>query len=394
MDYNSRIRWQEGMMLTKELFAQLEADYAARQQIAIHTAIGDGRFGLLPDMPFSAEGIFVRRVYEMTGLQCTALLPSGRFITVNADLKLPIDIASNEDADFYVCLGYGTGQHEYEREGVPYTSPEVGLSLLSPDQAEQLDVLPLKHFSIRKGALGVDDDYIPPTLTMAVDARYAGYVQGIADKLTALAAHPNMDHGDAKRTLLRYAFRLRSLRPQHGTGELLELLDEIAQATDFYVVDGLGATIKTMPEQVLMLRKDAFRTPRMTDTVSFMKWMGAYLDSQLLIMEQVVIEKAEIDVEAIKREVKETLQAELYEALSQKLLEQLRQQLTEELPEPITEQVKAFLEEKLRPVLRTELHDDLRHSLYDDLYNALLAALNGLMANLDFKQEDNFVPLI
>lgn len=394
MDYNARIRWQEGMMLTKELFSQIEANLSARQQIAIRAAIGAGRFGLLPDMPFRAEGLFVRRVYEMTGLQCTAVLPSGSILVADADLKLPINITSNEDADYYVCLGYGTEMHEYEREGVPYTSPEVELSLLSREQMEAADALPLKHFTIRKGALNVDEDYIPPTLTAACDKRYEVYINTLAEKLNTLATHPNMDHGDCKRALMHYAFLLKAFNRQRHTSELIELLLEMAQAAEYYLVEGLGATIDAIPEQVTALKEDARRTPTLTDTASFMKWMMEYLDSQLLIMQKVVIEKPLIDVEAIKRDVKEAIYPELYEALSQQLLEQLRQQLKEELPEPIVEKVKAYLEENLRPTLRTDLHADLRDPLYNDLYESLMAAINDMLANFEFKQVDTFVPMI
>lgn len=394
MDYNARIRWQEGMMLTKELFSQIEADLSARQQIAIHTAIGAGRCGILPDTPLHTEGLFVRRVYEMTGLQCTAVLPSGRILSVDADLKLPINIESDEDADYYVALGYGSEKHEYERDGVPYVTPQVKLSLLTLEEIEQEDVLPLKHFYIREGALNVDSDYIPPTLVLATDQRYNTHIRAIAEKITAIATHQNMDKGDCKRTLLHYAFMLRSYDQQHSTSDLIELLQEVAQVIDFYLVEELGATIGELPEQVREKKEDNRRTPKVIDIVPFLRWMEEYLNSQMLIMEKVIIEKPEIDVEAIKRDIREALYQDLYEALRQKLQDDLRQQLTAELPEPIIEQVKAFLEANIHPLLRTELHDDLRGPLYNDLYDSLMAALNEMLSNFEFKQVDSFIPMI
>lgn len=330
----------------------------------------------------------------MTGLQCTAVLPSGRIISVDADLTLPITIESDEDADYYVALGFGREMHEYERDGVPYVSPQVELFLLTREEMEQGDVLPLKHFYVKEGALNVDDAYIPPTLVLATDQHYDAHITALAEKITAIATHQNMDKGDCKRALMHYAFMLRSYDKQHNTSELLELLQEIAQAIDFYLVEELGATIEELPEQVKQLREDGRRTPKVTDVVLFLCWMEEYLDSQLLIMEQVVIVKPEIDVEAIKRDVRMTLYQDLYEALQQKLMDELRQQLTAELPAPITEQVKTFLEENLHPLLRSELHTDLRDPLYNDLYEALMAALNEMLSNFEFKQVDNFVPMI
>lgn len=394
MDYNSRIRWRPGMMLTGELFSQMEAGFTARQQIAVHAAIGAGRCGVLPDTPLHMEGLFVRRVYEMTGLQCMAVLPSGCIISADADFTLPINIASDEDADYYVALGFGEGEHEYERDGVPYVSPEVCLYLLGSEEVEQADVLPIKHLRVREGALSVDEDYIVPVLSPATDTRYETHIHELAQRLKAIASHANMDKGDCKRAMLHYAFLLEAFNRQRSTYELMGLMEEIAQSVDYYIVDSLGATIDEVPEKVTTLRESDRRRLRMTDTGRYIKWLKDYLESQMLIMEKVVIAKPEIDIEALKREIKESLYQDLYEALCAKLLEQLRQQLTEELPEPIIERVKQFLEENLRPELRSQLHTDLRDPLYTDLYEALMEVIKDMLSNLELKEVDNYVPLI
>lgn len=394
MDYNSRIRWKRGMMLTEELFTQIAEDLRTRQQIAVHAATGYIRTGILPDTPLHAEGIFVRRVYEMTGLQCTAVLPSGRIISVNADLKLPINIASDEDADYYVALGFGSEMREYEKAGVAYVSPQVELSLITREEMEKADVVPLKHFYVREGALNVDYDYIPPTFIASTDPRIATYINGMAETLKAIATHENMDNSDCKRAITHYSFLLRAYNTNRATFELQELLVEIAQAIDYYIVEQLGATIDHVPEEVMTLKLSADRTPKATDIAVFLKWLTAYIKSQLLIMEKVVIVKPDIDIEAIKQEIKEAVYADLHGKLSQELMEQLSQQLKEQLPEPIIERVKQYLDDNMHPELRSELHDDLRDPLYNDIYDAIMKALNDMLANLQFKEIDNFVPLI
>lgn len=393
MNYNSKIQWHSGMMLTKELFAQMQEDMTLRQQIAMRLAMGGGRYGILPDTPLHIDGIFVRRTYEMTGLQCTALLPSGRIISVDADLRLPITIGK-EDGNYYVTLEFGEGTRQYEREGVAYEEPEVVLALRTMEELETLDALPLKHFVVEEETLTPDEDYIMPVMECSVDARIAEMVHGIADSLKALAQHPNMENGDCRRAMLHYAFLLNGFNMSRRMTELTEVLMEVAQALDYYFIECYGNTIDEIPEKVMKLKDSPQRIPRQEDIRQFMAWLGKYVGKLSLIMDKVVIEKPEIDIEALKKEIHDQLLEELREPLFNELLERLRQQLTDELPEPIIEKIRQYITETTEPELQTRLHDSLRDPLYNDLYEALMQIIRDMLANLELKQPDNFVPLI
>ena len=85
---NAKIDWHAGMELTSAVFRHWEADLDSRQQLIVRTAIGEGCIGRIPGCSFRAEGCFVERVYELIPLQLTALLPSGRILSVQEEMRL------------------------------------------------------------------------------------------------------------------------------------------------------------------------------------------------------------------------------------------------------------------------------------------------------------------
>lgn len=393
MNYNSKIEWHSGMMLTKELFAQMQTDMTLRQQIAMRLAMGGGRYGVLPDTPLHLDGVFVRRTYEMTGLQCTALLPSGRIISADADLRMPITI-SGDDGSYYVTLEFGDETRHYERDGVAYEEPAVVLALRTMEELSAIDALPLKHFVVEEGTLTPDEDYIMPVMECSGDARIAEMVKAIAYTLKTLTEHPNMSNGDCRRAMLHYVFLLNAFNMNRRMTELIELLTEVAQALDYYFVENYGSMIDEIPAKVLTLKDSPLRIPHQEDIRQFMVWLSNYAGKLSLIMDEVVIEKPEIDIEALKKELHDQLLEELHESLFNELLEKLRQQLTEELPEPIIERVRQYITETTEPELQARLHESLHDPLYNDLYEALMQIIRDMLANLELKQPDNFVPLI
>lgn len=381
------------MRLTAETLLQFEADLKNRQQLAIQYAMGVGRRGLLPGEPFAASGAFVRRTYEMDSLKCTAVLPSGKIISADGDFKLPIEIDKNIP-DHYVVLEYSGNMVELERDGVPYTVPEVVLGLHTLSDVENGDMMPLKHFYIKDGSLNIDNDYIVPVYCIDGNSTFQATNQKLASQLKELAAHANMENGSAKQMLLHNSFRLNAFDGKRTVNDLISLYEEIAEALDFYIVEVLGEKIGEVPEEVKKLKADVRRKPYLSDIRRFLIWITEYAEVQKLILDKVVIEKLKIDTEEIKREVREALYPELKDTITQELLDRLRTQLTAELPPPMIEEVKRFIDENMHPDLRTELHTDLRDPLYNDLLNALKAMIEDMLKNVKFEQVDSFIPII
>ena len=129
MDYNARINWTDGMALSASVLRQFEADMLQRDELSLRAAVGGGLVGLLPGSAFAFSGAFVRKNYEITGLECTALLPSGRMLAASGDFV--VDFAASGavseaveagSGELYVVLREGGQSCAYERGGVGYVS--------------------------------------------------------------------------------------------------------------------------------------------------------------------------------------------------------------------------------------------------------------------------------
>lgn len=393
MNYNASIRWHSGMTLSSQVFSQLQSDITLRQQIAIRLAMSAGRYGIIPDTPLSLNGVFVRRTYEMTGVRCTVVLPSGKLLSVDADLKLPINI-SNVDGSYYVALEFGSNVLEYERDGVPYSQPEVILSLLTLEELEEHDAMPIKHFVVKEGTLMPDDSYIPPMLDCASDVRITECVSDIAQSVRSLAEHRNMDTDECHRALLHYVFSLANFNMHRNMTELISLLEELVNALDYYIVEYFGHQVDSIPSAVMAEKDSQMREPHQADIRPFFEWIVRYADTLSLIMDKVEKEKPTIDIEAIKKDIHDSLYAELSDKLFIELSEKLRLQLSEELPPAIIDKVEQYIKDNTEPELQSKLFSALRTPIYDDLYEALMKIIQDMLANIELKQPESFVPLI
>ena len=68
--------------------------------------LGDARLGLLPGSEFSCRGTFVKNSYEIDRFRCLAVLPSGRIISADEKVSLPIPMLFG--TEYYLSVGYGT----------------------------------------------------------------------------------------------------------------------------------------------------------------------------------------------------------------------------------------------------------------------------------------------
>ena len=149
MDVNARINWMPGMELTDQTFRALDDRLDFRQQMALRVALGNNRMGLLPDAPFCNEGMFVKNKFEMEHFKCLAVLPSGKIVDVDESVSLPIPMLYG--STYYLAVGIGQGQVEYEKDGVPFVRPQYEYAILDLSELDQRDLLPDIPMSIKSG---------------------------------------------------------------------------------------------------------------------------------------------------------------------------------------------------------------------------------------------------
>ena len=392
MYYNANIHWQPGMELTSDVFMHQQHDFDTRQQLMLRTAMGGVAMGILPMYPWQAEGRFVGNAFEMDHLKLTALLPSGAVISVDDDLRLTL--SQKPGPECFVCIGVAAGQvHCFERDGIPYQGPVYELSLHSPADLEEeggTDVLPLKRLYVEGNTLCVDAAYIPPVVSMDSHEAFSAFTGKYVKLLTDLTAHRNMEEGDCKRTLIHFRFRLQGLTGKEPVAGFMQLLRELDQALDYYIVSRLGGGHGPARD----LAADVRRIPHAYDIRAYLTWLDEYLTALLPLMDDVVVENHDIDMEALKREIRVQLTGELQQELYKRLSTEFRDVLVPEMAGTVTDRLRDFVDSHLRPELQAELYGALRDGLYHDIYQALLEALSGLMAKEEQAPEDNFMPLI
>lgn len=365
MDIDARIQWMPGMELTAQTFQELYKNLDFRQQMAVRAAMGGARMGLVPGAPFSCKGVFVKNAYEIERFQCLAVLPSGKMLS--ADEKVVLNIPMLFGEAYYLTVSYGTEEHSFEKEGVPYVYTSKTYAVHSPEELSQEDLLPVARFKVDGGVFSIDLDYIPPCLLLDADKRFADYGAAYVEKLEALTAHANLEDGEGKRALLRYLFQLKGYQWDGGVREFVQLTQEIAQAIDYYIVKPHTETPLPVP------------APNPYDIQRWLQWLSSYMDGAQSILDTVVLEDKSIDYEALlaqaKAELYERLNPELREALLLQIKEELREELQQKLSSALMEYINGSLKDSLHDALSGELdpslHDRLYQELYEQLYNAL-----------------------
>ena len=379
MDINARLNWAPGMELTDRTFTQLEENLDFRQRVAVRAALGGSRLGLLPGAEFSCKGVFVKNNFEIERFVCMAVLPSGSI--VSADEKVVVAVPMLFGAQYYLTVGVGEERHSFEKEGVPYTGPRNEYAIHSLDELEKEDVLPVARFSVSDGVFSLDSGFIPPSLLLSSDGRFAEYGQAFVSKLQALAEHRSLAEGEGKRAVLRYIFQLKGYPWDGGVREFIALTREIAQAIDYYIVTPNTDAPVSVP------------SPTQYDVQLWLQWLSDYLDGALSILDTVVLEDNTIDYEALLAQAK----AELYERLNPELradlLRQIKEELRTELQEQLSDKLMTFINEELKPRLHDTLSGELDPSLHERLYQELYDALYNALY-VPEEEEETYYPLL
>ncbi|MCR4766201.1 MAG: tektin family protein [Bacteroidaceae bacterium] len=400
MDINSRINWQPGMEITAGTMRGMILTDDLRHRIALRAAFGAVRMGRLPGMPFACNGVFVKNRFEADHFRCVALLPSGRLI--DADEDVTVDIPMLFGDRYYLTIGIANEQREYESEGVPYVTPRYVYGIHSQEEIEQDDLFPLVRFKAKDGLLSMDNDYIPPCLVLETDSCFKDYASKFTEQIDKLAHHPNLEEGEGKRALLHYLFLLKGYDMRGSVQGFVTLMQEIAQAIDYYVMS---------PHQ-----EKAIEVPMVSyvDIQMWMQWLDNFFTGTATVLDGVVLEDNTIDYEALLAQAK----SELYNSLHPELIEQLLADMKEELKTELqrqTESLTAYINETLKTELEKHLTDllqekgdqldlelndkidkmsgELSKSLYEKMYFELFENLFNALY-VPESEEEPFVPLI
>jgi hypothetical protein len=379
LDINAKINWQPGLELTAQTFRNWDERLDYRQQLALHAALGSHRMGLLPDAEFACKGMFVKNRLEISRLRCLAVLPSGRLIDADEPVTVPIPMLYGNE--YYLTIGTGTGQIEFEKEDVPFVRPQYEYAIHTMEEMQQADVFPLMRFSVTEGVFTIDEDFIVPCLQLSSDNRFNTCRDSLKQQIAALAEHANLEEGEGKRLLMRYRFLLSGYHMQDSVAAFVSLTEEIAQAIDYYIVTPHSEN----PIEI--------QQPQACDLQKWFNWFADYLKAAQSILDGVVLEDNTIDYEALLAQAKQELYERLNPELYQKLLLQIKDELREEIGQTLTATLTVYMNDTLKPELEQLIADNLHERMYDKLYNELYERLYNALY-VPEEKEAEFVPQI
>lgn len=378
MNVNAKIDWHAGMELTAQTFIELDKSISRNQQIT-HRISNGKQFGIIPATPFSCQGIFVKKTLEINPLTIMALMPSGKILHIDEDVVVTVPILYGNE--YYLACGFGEGMKSFDQEMVPFVRPESQCGIYTLEELEANDLLPLMKFKVNDGMFSVDMDYLPPYLLLESDQRFQDYIRTFIEKLEVLAEHPNLESGEGQRSLKHYVFLLKNYSLKNRVQHLIQLLQEIAQAVDYYIMTpNTDTAVELNPCSEY-------------DVAVWFRWLEEYLHGASTVLDKVVLEDHSIDFEALKAEVKEELYQKLYPELKavlyKELHDDLRKEIMDELYTSLSDYIngnfKREIYELLEGKLSEELYEKLYKALYEGLYNALYVPQ---------EEEEEFVPLI
>ncbi len=379
MNINAKIDWHAGMELTAQTFIELNKSLARTQQIT-HRISNGNNFGVIPAVPFHCHGTFVKKTLEIAPLTFMALMPSGKVLHIDEDVVVDIPILYGKE--YYLGCKIGDKVRSFDKERVPFVAPEPNCIICTLNELENDDIMPVMKFNVDDGVFSIDMDYIPPCLVMESDARFQKYLTSFVEKVSILAEHPNLESGEAKRGLMRYAFLLKNYHLQNRVQHFIQLLQELAQSVDYYIVS--PNTEKNIELQSC--------SPY--DVVVWLNWLDGYLHGAATILDRVVLEDHTIDFEELKAQVKEELYQKLYPELKSVLYKELYDELKEEIRNELYVSLSDYINGNLKKEIYESLESKLTEELYRDLYRTLYEELYKALYVEPEKEEDEYVPLI
>ena len=364
MDVNSKINWSPGMEITAKTLIGLEEKLDFQRRVAIRAALGNTRMGMVPGSILSCNGSFFKNTFEIEHLQCKALLPSGRVVDADEQAIVPIPMLFGDR--YYLTIGVGDGLVEFEKEGVAYTRPIYEYGLKTQEEVESEDVMPMMRFSVKDGVFSIDTDYIAPCLSLNSEPRFEEYIDRYVIQMSLITSHENLENGDGKRALLHYLFILKSFGLKNSVHDFLKMLQEIAQAIDYYIIT------PNMEQPVEILE------PSQIDVQLWLNWFGNYLIGAVSVLDKVAETKEEL-LKMVKEELENSLDMQ-----TQKLTDYINNTMKPDLLMQIQTELKHSLN-----LLEDELSEKIYERLYEQLFEHLFNALY-----VPEPESEKFIPLI
>lgn len=377
---NARIDWKDGMELSAQTFVEMENCADSSLKMTRKIACGT-QFGILPATTFSIPGVFVKKTLEISPLTVTALMPSGDLLHVDENVVVEIPMLYGNE--YYLGCSPTDKMQSYDKERVPMLQPESELGIYSMEELTKDNILPLMKFHVKDGIFSIDQDYIPPFLILESDQRFAGLLNDITKKVEALATHANLESGEAKRSLIRYAFVLKNYSKKNRVLQLVETLQEMVQAVDYYVM-------KPNTEQENELTECS-----LLDVAKWFKWLEAFLHGAVTLLDGVVLDDHKLDFEELKAQIKAELHQSLYDELREKLYTEVHDALQREISDSLMESLSEYINGNFKREIYRWLEEDMAKQMHEKLYVSLYEALyNALYVPQEEEDEDEFMPLI
>lgn len=368
------------MSLTAEAMSQLDENIDFRQMAAMRAILAD-RFGLLPGAPFKCEGTFVRNNYEVIGLRCMAMLPSGWMIDIDESVSVSVPMLYG--TTYYLAIGLSENLKDFEHKDVEFLRPEYSCCILSADELAQNDVIPVTRFIVKNDVMNVSPSYIPPCLMLSSSEKFEPYIKQIASKLKELSDHPNMDESRGKRVMLRQYIHLNNLNQNQEVRSFIENLGDIADALRFYIVE------PNVPAEIIQ--------PRMKcdyyDVQLYLEWIVNQIDYAKSILDKTPLEEKKPDFDELKAILRKELTEELSDIIEEKVTTRV-DALREDIQAQVSEALKDFLSGEFRRQLYADLDQNLSENLYQKLYDALYQALHDALYREEEIVVDDFTPMI
>lgn len=380
MNINSRIDWKTGMAISAQTFLKLDENLHNRLQVA-NRATNGNEFGLIPFTEFDNRGGFVRNKLEMEHLTCMALLPSGKILHIDEKVTVTIPLVYGDE--YYLACGFSEKELEFDVEEVPFVRPEYTYGIYPLSELEGTDLFPVMKFKVNDGIFSIDESYIPPSLCLSTNSHFQTYLEELAEKTQVLAEHPNLESGEGKRALQRYAYLLKNYDIQGRTYPFIQLTREIAQSIDYYIIKPHTETPVVIPSHSEY------------DIATWLEWLNSYLHNASNILDKVVLEDHSIDFDELKAQIKEELYKQLHPNLYEKLYAELKTKLYTEITENLTNRLTDYISHQFKAELHDLLSEELSETLYENLYKKLYESLyKALYVPTEEEDKDEFMPLI
>lgn len=381
MDINSKIKWNPGMVLSSSLMSNYVENMEMRRRIAVSATLV-GRFGVMAGMPLNVQGFFVNDHFEIPSLRVAAILPSGAII--DADEDVVVTIPKLEPGDHYLCVGIGEEVKEFENGSSPYVRPVYDYTIESLSGIGEKGLLPIVKFTVQDNTCKIDKDYIIPSIQLSSDQRLLEWKDSIAGRLEKILEHSNFCNDVAKGSLFSFLFHMRSTCPETGTCSFLKTTSELASSIEYFVIRPYAK------------EETGLDVPELSayDSNEWLSWLDSYLEKAGNILDGVERTDNEIDIEALKREICESVTETLRNELEEKLLSNIRPAMKEEIDGRIDELLKDYVDGTVRNEMQSSLYDSLSEGLKTSLYDVLYKSLYDALFVPEKKDDDDFMPII